>query len=260
MRNASALSGFVATMIAVGGVLWRLRTGPFHLCPTQVLPMRRLRPYNMTPAAAAARLPARAGRPEGRSGVPVAAGSAAKTRHRVHHRPRRPAGRLDLPQSCQRPQRGHRQGHQPHRRAHRRLTVGTVLRLAQAGSGRRWGTKSSSAAGAEPDTWRRNGKTGNYIDALQRGDWKLPYGTPALVVIEGGGNDAARGATDAQIVANADRLIASIQQRYPAAGWPWSERWPAAPTTAAAAGRRWTHCWGRWPTSTGCRLSASATG
>ena len=36
-----------------------------------------------------------------------------------------------------------------------------------------------------------NGKTGNYIDALQRGDWKLPYGTPPLVVIEGGGNDAA---------------------------------------------------------------------
>ena len=62
-----------------------------------------------------------------------------------------------------------------------------------------------------------NGNTGNYIDALQRGDWKLPYGTPPLVVIEGGGNDAARGASNAQIVANAERLIASIQQRYPAA-------------------------------------------
>ena len=62
-----------------------------------------------------------------------------------------------------------------------------------------------------------NGKTGNYIDALQRGDWKLPYGTPPLVVLEGGGNDAARGASDAQIVANAERLIASIRQRYPAA-------------------------------------------
>ncbi|MCY1216402.1 GDSL-like Lipase/Acylhydrolase family protein [compost metagenome] len=60
-----------------------------------------------------------------------------------------------------------------------------------------------------------NGKTGNYIDALQRGDWQLPYGSPALVVIEGGGNDAARGATDAQIVANAERLIASLKQRYP---------------------------------------------
>lgn len=60
-----------------------------------------------------------------------------------------------------------------------------------------------------------NGKTGNYIDALQRGDWKLPYGSPPLVVVEGGGNDAARGATDAQIVANAERLIAALRQRYP---------------------------------------------
>lgn len=62
-----------------------------------------------------------------------------------------------------------------------------------------------------------NGKTGNYIDALQRGDWLLPYGAPPLVVIQGGGNDATRGATDAQIVANADRLIAALKQRYPGA-------------------------------------------
>jgi len=62
-----------------------------------------------------------------------------------------------------------------------------------------------------------NGKTGNYIDALERGDWKLPYGTPALIVIQGGGNDAAQGATDAQIVANADRLIGALQDRYPGA-------------------------------------------
>ena len=62
-----------------------------------------------------------------------------------------------------------------------------------------------------------NGKAGNYIDALQRGDWQLPYGSPGLVVIQGGGNDAARGATDAQIVANAERLISSLKQRYPGA-------------------------------------------
>ncbi|WP_255770150.1 SGNH/GDSL hydrolase family protein [Pseudarthrobacter sulfonivorans] len=61
-----------------------------------------------------------------------------------------------------------------------------------------------------------NGKTGNYIDALQRGDWKLPYGTPALIVIQGGGNDAAQGASDAQIVANAERLISALRERYPA--------------------------------------------
>jgi acyl-CoA thioesterase-1 len=60
-----------------------------------------------------------------------------------------------------------------------------------------------------------NGKTGNYIDALLRGDWKLPYGAPPLIVIQGGGNDAAHGATDAQIVANADRLITALRERYP---------------------------------------------
>jgi acyl-CoA thioesterase-1 len=60
-----------------------------------------------------------------------------------------------------------------------------------------------------------NGSTGNYIDALQRGDWMLPYGTPPLIVIQGGGNDAGQGATDAQIVANADRLIAALNERYP---------------------------------------------
>ncbi|MEO8283780.1 MAG: SGNH/GDSL hydrolase family protein, partial [Pseudarthrobacter sp.] len=60
-----------------------------------------------------------------------------------------------------------------------------------------------------------NGKTGNFITALERGDWKLPYGEPPLVVVEGGGNDAARGATDAQIVSNAERLIGTLRERYP---------------------------------------------
>ena len=62
-----------------------------------------------------------------------------------------------------------------------------------------------------------NGRTGNYIDALHRGDWLLPYGSPPLVVIEGGGNDASRGATDEQISTNAERLIASVRERYPEA-------------------------------------------
>lgn len=60
-----------------------------------------------------------------------------------------------------------------------------------------------------------NGNTGNYIDALERGDWLLPYGAPALIVIQGGGNDATRGATDAQIAGNAERLIAALEERYP---------------------------------------------
>lgn len=62
-----------------------------------------------------------------------------------------------------------------------------------------------------------NGRTGNYLDALLRGDWNLPYGAPALVVIQGGGNDAARGATDEQIVDNAERLIDILEDRYPEA-------------------------------------------
>jgi acyl-CoA thioesterase I len=60
-----------------------------------------------------------------------------------------------------------------------------------------------------------NGKTGNYIDALLRGDWLLPAGTPALIVIQGGGNDAATGASDTRITGNAERLIAELKARYP---------------------------------------------
>ena len=59
------------------------------------------------------------------------------------------------------------------------------------------------------------GTTGNYVEALLRGDWLLPDGSPPLIVIQGGGNDATRGATDEQISANAARLITSIRQRYP---------------------------------------------
>ncbi len=58
-------------------------------------------------------------------------------------------------------------------------------------------------------------KTGNYIDALQRGDWVLPYGTPPLIVLQGGGNDAAQKASDDQITSNAERLLAVLKKRYP---------------------------------------------
>lgn len=60
-----------------------------------------------------------------------------------------------------------------------------------------------------------NGGTGNYIDALLRGDWLLPSGTPALIVIQGGGNDAAGGASDRRIAANAERLVEELRERYP---------------------------------------------
>lgn len=62
---------------------------------------------------------------------------------------------------------------------------------------------------------KANGRVGNYIDALERGDWLLPVGTPPLVVVQGGGNDAGSGATDAQITANANRLLHALKSRYP---------------------------------------------
>lgn len=60
-----------------------------------------------------------------------------------------------------------------------------------------------------------NATTGNYITALNRGDWRLPYGSPPLVIIQGGGNDAGTGASDEDITANAERLVSTLRQRYP---------------------------------------------
>lgn len=60
-----------------------------------------------------------------------------------------------------------------------------------------------------------NGATGNYLDALREEDWLLPSGTPALIVIQGGGNDAASGASNSRIAGNANELISELQARYP---------------------------------------------
>lgn len=55
----------------------------------------------------------------------------------------------------------------------------------------------------------------NFPDAVESGAVTLPYGNPALVVLEGGGNDAAQGAGDAAIVANAERLLRDMKASYP---------------------------------------------
>ncbi|PYI67885.1 GDSL family lipase [Arthrobacter livingstonensis] len=58
-------------------------------------------------------------------------------------------------------------------------------------------------------------KSPNYPDSVESGRALLPYGNPALVVVQGGGNDAALGAPDAQIRANAARLVRDLRASYP---------------------------------------------
>ena len=207
MRNASALSRFVATMIAAGVVLGGCGQGSSS--PAQDAGSSDVGLSGVQAAAG------QAGAANG-AGVPVAAGSAAKAR----------IGSTIDPASLP--------GGSVYRNpANGRNEVivkdfsntAVLIGDSQSEPSYGWPRQGLAAAGYKVFFCGRggtgyvaaNGKTGNYIDALQRGDWKLPYGAPPLVVLEGGGNDAARGASDAQIVANAERLITSIQQRYPAA-------------------------------------------
>ncbi|MDQ0258508.1 acyl-CoA thioesterase-1 [Sinomonas atrocyanea] len=60
-----------------------------------------------------------------------------------------------------------------------------------------------------------NRRTHAYVEALRRGDWRLPAGTPRLVVVEGGGNDASRGSGNAAIAAGAKSLVAELRRTYP---------------------------------------------
>ena len=62
--------------------------------------------------------------------------------------------------------------------------------------------------------WKANGP--NFLEGIRGGDYVLPFGRPALVVIEGGGNDARLGASDAEIAANARALIVELRKSYPA--------------------------------------------
>ena len=217
MRNASALSSFVATMIAVGVVLGGCGTASFS--PANVAGSSDVDSsdggYSAAGSAGAPLTASQAGAANG-SGGPVAAGSAAETRIGSTIDP------ADLPGGSiyRNPANGRNEII-----VKDTSNVAVLIGDSQSEPSFGWPRQGLAAAGYKVFFCGRggtgyvasNGKTGNYIDALQRGDWKLPYGTPPLVVIEGGGNDAARGASNAQIVANAERLIASIQQRYPAA-------------------------------------------
>ena len=54
-----------------------------------------------------------------------------------------------------------------------------------------------------------------YARALETGQWLLPWGTPSLVILQGGGNDSGRPA--AEIRAGAVQLIRDVRQSYPSA-------------------------------------------
>ncbi|MFQ4147164.1 SGNH/GDSL hydrolase family protein [Arthrobacter sp. LAPM80] len=121
-------------------------------------------------------------------------------------------------------------------------------------------SQSAGAAGIKaPDTWvekgiaasgykvhflgaggigfvARNGKYLNYLDALTSGQVVLPYGNPALVVVQGGGNDAGRGATNAQILSNAADLLRELKASYPVSDFLFIGT--LARATAAGGGRR----------------------
>lgn len=60
-------------------------------------------------------------------------------------------------------------------------------------------------------------KVHDYADALRLGDWRLPAGTPGLVVVQGGGNDASRNSPDSAIVSGAHTLFAELRPTYPGA-------------------------------------------
>ena len=55
----------------------------------------------------------------------------------------------------------------------------------------------------------------NYPAALKQHRWILPRGAPALIVLEGGGNDARIGASDAQILQGARETVSALKARYP---------------------------------------------
>ncbi len=207
MRNASALSRLVAPMIAVGILVGGCGQNPSP---------RTAGTTGTADAGATGLYGGTAPVPAGAPGEPMAAGSNGNTRLPQAAAP----GNLPAGTVYRNPANGRNE-----------VVVEDIARTAvligdsQSEPAYSWPRTALASLGytvhfcglGGTGFVASNGKTGNYIDALQRGDWLLPYGSPPLVVIEGGGNDASRGATDEQISTNAERLIASVRQRYPEA-------------------------------------------
>lgn len=61
---------------------------------------------------------------------------------------------------------------------------------------------------------RGNGTVDSYPEALEEEEWLLPWGTPALVILQGGGNDAY-GPSNQAIRHNAIQLIREVRRTYP---------------------------------------------
>jgi acyl-CoA thioesterase-1 len=109
------------------------------------------------------------------------------------------------------------------------LVLGSLAKTAvlvgdsQAQPGDSWVRKGLEQAGYRVFVAGRGGtgfsvgtaEVHDYVDALRLGDWLLPYGDPALVVVQGGGNDASRNSPDAAIVAGATSLMSELHKSYP---------------------------------------------
>src|SRR6478672_4341398 len=210
MRNASALSRFVAMMIATGVVLGGCGQ-------TSHSPAPDAGSSNAGSSEAGAVGTPLTGSGAGAAvgaGVPVAAGSAAKTRIGSTIDP----AALPSGSTYRNPANGRNEII-----VKDTSNVAVLIGDSQSEPSYGWPRQGLAAAGYKVFFCGRggtgfvasNGKIGNYIDALQRGDWKLPYGTPPLVVIEGGGNDAARGTSNVEIAEHAERLIQAVEDRYP---------------------------------------------
>ncbi|MDO5745679.1 MAG: SGNH/GDSL hydrolase family protein [Micrococcaceae bacterium] len=61
----------------------------------------------------------------------------------------------------------------------------------------------------------KRGGSPNYPTALKQHLWPMPAEPPALIVVEGGGNDARIGASRQRILRGVDETINALTQRYP---------------------------------------------